>query len=118
LIKLREREGVSEADLVASLDVTAAGELAGEASCLSALVFEGARLDEMVDQVVRSLEFSALAKYSFGLAQLFNAFYHRYPILNEDQVQRKRWRAAGVAYFRDQLTQALDVMGIHVPSRM
>jgi arginyl-tRNA synthetase len=68
--------------------------------------------------VVRSLEFSALAKYVFGLAQLFNAFYHRYPILNEERVDRKRWRAAGVAYFRAQLTGALQLMGIEVPSRM
>ena len=78
-------------------------------------MLEAARLDEIVDQVVRSLEFSSLAKYAFGLAQLFNAFYHRYPILNEEQADRKRWRAAGVAYFRTQLTRALDLMGIEVP---
>ena len=89
-----------------------------EASDLWALVLEASRLDETVDQVVRSLEFSSLAKYAFGLAQLFNAFYHRYPLLNEEDVERKRWRAAGVAYFRRQLTRALDVMGIEVPSRM
>ena len=73
---------------------------------------------EVVDQVVGSLEFSGLAKYAFGLAQKFNAFYHRYPILNEEDVHRKRWRAAGVAYFRTQLTVALDLMGIEVPTRM
>ena len=67
---------------------------------------------------MRSLEFSALAKYAFGLAQLFNAFYHQYSILNEEQVERKRWRAAGVAYFRSQLIRALDLMGIEVPARM
>ena len=67
---------------------------------------------------MRALEFSVLAKYAFGLAQLFNAFYHRYPILNEEDPARKRWRAAGVAYFRAQLTRALDLMGIEVPIRM
>ena len=51
---------------------------------LWALVFEASRLDEIVEQVVRSLEFSVLAKYAFGLAQMFNAFYHQYPILNEE----------------------------------
>jgi arginyl-tRNA synthetase len=59
-----------------------------------------------------------LAKYTFGLAQTFNAFYHRYPILSEERVDRKRWRAAGVSYVRTQLTRALDLMGIDVPSRM
>jgi len=116
--KLLEREGVSEADVLGALAGTPAGELEGASSELWALALEAARLDEIVDQVVRSLEFSSLAKYAFGLAQLFNAFYHRYPILKEEDADRKRWRAAGVAYFRAQLTRALDLMGIEVPSRM
>jgi arginyl-tRNA synthetase len=67
---------------------------------------------------MRALEFSILAKWAFGLAQLFNAFYHRFPILNEERLEHKQWRAAGVAYVRTQLTCALDLMGIAVPSRM
>jgi arginyl-tRNA synthetase len=123
--KLQEREGLTEADVVRDLDTTASDELvetpeasAGGDHALWAVVFEAARLDEVVEQVVRSLEFSGLAKYAFGLAQTFNAFYHRYPILNEERADRKRWRAAGVAYVRTQLTRALDLMGIEVPSRM
>ncbi|MGB7220512.1 MAG: arginine--tRNA ligase [Vicinamibacterales bacterium] len=116
--KLREREGLTEADLARDLDRRPAEELNGEPSDLWALVLEAGRLDEIVDQAVRSLEFSVLAKYAFGLAQLFNAFYHRYPVINEEQADRKGWRAAGVVYFRQQLTRALDVMGIEVPVRM
>jgi arginyl-tRNA synthetase len=119
--KLRDREGLTEADLLdggAPLESLAAEELTDENSDLWALVLEASRLDEVVDQVVRSLEFSGLAKYAFGLAQLFNAFYHRYPVLNEERTERKRWRAAGVAYFRSQLTKTLELMGIEVPSRM
>ena len=122
LRKLEEREGVSEADVLGSLDQMASDEITVQseeaAHDLWAVVFEASRLDEIVEQVVRSLEFSGLAKYTFGLAQTFNAFYHRYPILNEEQADRKRWRAAGVAYVRTQLTKALDLMGIEVPSRM
>jgi len=123
--KLQEREGLREADVLRDLETTPATELleapeagAGGDHVLWAVVFEASRLDEVVEQVVRSLEFSGLAKYTFGLAQTFNAFYHRYPILNEEQADRKRWRAAGVAYVRTQLTRALDLMGIEVPSRM
>jgi arginyl-tRNA synthetase len=119
--KLRERDGTSETDVVAALPQSAADELQpadGEAYDLWALVFEASRLDDIVDQTIRALEFSILAKYAFGLAQLFNAFYHRFPILNEEDVNRRRWRAAGVAYFRAQLTRALDLMGIEVPGRM
>ena len=116
--KLQERERVSERDILAALDATHAEELNKDGSELWALVLEAARLDDIVDQVVRSLEFSVLAKYAFGLAQLFNTFYHHCPILNEEQADNKRWRAAGVAYCRAQLTRALDLMGIDVPSRM
>jgi arginyl-tRNA synthetase len=117
-VKLRDREQITESDVMEALGATPPEELTADQSELWALVLEAARLDEIVDQVVRSLEFSALAKYAFGLAQLFNAFYHRYPILNEEALPRKRWRAAGVAYFRTQLARALDLMGIEVPSRM
>ena len=57
-----------------------------------------------------------LAKYGFGLAQLFNAFYHRAQILNEERDDVRRWRAAAVAYFRQQLTRVLDLMGVAVPA--
>jgi arginyl-tRNA synthetase len=125
--KLKERDGLSEADIVRTLDGIAAAEIVGagepgpagaDSHDLWAVVFEAARLDDVVEQVIRSLEFSILAKYAFGLAQTFNAFYHRYSILNEEQPDRKRWRAAGVAYYRAQLTRALDLMGIEVPARM
>jgi arginyl-tRNA synthetase len=120
--KLQEREGVSEADVLEKLDRSAPAELTDASDDPShdlwALVFEASRLDEVVETVVRSLEFSGLAKYTFGLAQTFNAFYHRYPILSEEDADRKRWRAAGVAYVRVQLTRALDLMGIDVPNRM
>lgn len=122
LAKLAEREGVPEADLLAGLDALASDELQQDAEAdphdLWALVFEASRLDDIVEQTIRGLEFSILAKYTFGLAQLFNAFYHRRQVLKEEDAARRRWRAAGVAYVRDQLTRALGLMGIAVPSRM
>jgi arginyl-tRNA synthetase len=118
--KLRDREGVGEAEFLSPLGGTPTDELTGAASGhdLWALVLEASRLDEVAEQAVRTLEFSVLAKYAFGLAQMFNAFYHRYPILNEDRDDARRWRAAAVSYFRNQLTGALDLMGIAVPPRM
>jgi arginyl-tRNA synthetase len=119
MAKLADRERLTEADVIAQLDTAPDSELADDSEgALWSIVFEAARLDEVVEQVVRSLEFSALAKYTFGLAQMFNAFYHRYPVLGEEDAARKRWRAAGVAYFRSQMTRALSLMGIDVPARM
>jgi arginyl-tRNA synthetase len=118
--KLREREGVDEAAVIAALGGLHVAELTADSEDhgLWALVLEASRLDEIAQQAVRSLEFAGLAKWAFGLAQLFNAFYHRYPVLSEESRDAKLWRAAGVAYFRVQMTRALDLMGIDVPSRM
>ncbi|MSO83392.1 MAG: arginine--tRNA ligase [Acidobacteria bacterium] len=118
--KLRQRDGLDEAALLTSLKDVPAGELLGENGSheLWSLVLEASRLDEIVEQVIRSLEFSVLAKYAFSLAQAFNAFYHRSHILNEERDDVRRWRAAGVIYLRDQLTRAMDLMGIDVPPRM
>jgi arginyl-tRNA synthetase len=118
--KLRDREAVAEADFLSPLGETPTAELTGEAHGhdLWALVLEAARLDEVVEQAVRTLEFSVVAKHAFGLAQMFMAFYQRYPILKEPRDDVRRWRAAAVSYARTQLVGALDVMGIPVPPRM
>jgi arginyl-tRNA synthetase len=118
--KLREREGLAEADVLAALSSTAPDALLGREGDddMWNLVLEASRLDDIVEQVVRSLEFAVLAKYGFGLAQMFNGFYHKASILNEDRQDVRRWRAAAVAYFRQQLTRVLDLMGISVPQRM
>ena len=49
---------------------------------------------------------------------MFNGFYHKAPILKEDRQDVRRWRAAALVYFRQQLTRALELMGIGVPVRM
>jgi arginyl-tRNA synthetase len=118
--KLQQRESVDEAALLKTLREVPAGELNGENGSheVWALALDAARLDEVVEQTIRSLEFSVLAKYAFSLAQAFNAFYHRAPILNEERNDVRRWRAAAVIYVRNQLTRALDLMGIEVPPRM
>jgi arginyl-tRNA synthetase len=119
--KLKEREGRDESAMLAALDATADTVLTSdneEAHDLWGLVLEASRLDDVVDQAVRTLELSVVAKFAFGLAQAFNGFYHRYPILNEERQDARTWRAAAVAYCRNQLTTALGLMGCAVPSRM
>ncbi len=118
--KLQDRDGIGEAQLLADLAGTRPDALNGADGDheLWALVLEASRLDDIVEQVVRSLEFAVLAKYGFGLAQMFNAFYHKAPILNEERPDVRRWRAAAVVYFRQQLVRVLDLMGISVPPRM
>jgi arginyl-tRNA synthetase len=120
LQKLRDRDGLGDADVLSKLAATSPAELVESMDDhgLWALTLEAARLDDVAQQSVRGLEFSSLAKWAFALAQLFNAYYHRYPVLNEERADARLWRAAAVAYFRNQLTRALDLMGIEIPVRM
>ena len=119
--KLKDREGLGAEEVMAALPSAASGPLTDgseDADALWGLVLEASRLDEVVEQAVRTLELSVLAKYAFGLAQQFNAFYHSFSILKEDRVDVRLWRAAAVAYYRRQLTSALELMGCAVPERM
>jgi arginyl-tRNA synthetase len=117
--KLKERTGQDEAAVRAAVETLPADPLTGsDGDELWGLVLDAARLDEVVEQVVRTLEFSVLAKHAFALAQAFNGFYHKASILNEERADVRAWRAAGIAYLRTQLTAALDLMGIVVPARM
>ena len=87
---------------------------------LWALVLEASRLDDVVEQVVRSLEFAVLAKYRLRAGADVQRVLPESgaSILNEERADVRRWRAAAVVYFRQQLTRVLDLMGVAVPARM
>ncbi len=118
--KLRERDGVTAESIADHLDALSPAALVEgeEADELWGLVLEASRLDEIVDSAVRALEISHLAKFTFTLAQSFNTFYHRQPIMREEREDVRLWRAAAVAYCKRQLTRSLELMGCSVPTRM
>jgi arginyl-tRNA synthetase len=72
----------------------------------------------LVDQCIATTEPAYLAKHAFQLAQLFNTFYHRHPILSEPDEKRKQFLLATVAVVRRELIRALAVMGVTVPPVM
>jgi len=77
-----------------------------------------ARFREAASQAAASLELSLLAKFAFGLAQRFNTFYHRFPVMKEPDPS---WRAARVTLtwlFLAQMRRACSLMGIPIPDRM
>jgi len=121
LAKLKEREGMDAAgvlDALAAAPAEAIADGSGASDDLWGLVLEAARLDDLVEQAVRTLELSVLAKWAFALAQQFNGFYHAYPVLKEERADVRLWRAGAIEYYRRQLTTALDLMGCAVPERM
>ncbi len=72
----------------------------------------------VIDQCIATTEPAYLAKHVFQLAQMFNTFYHRYPILIEPDEERKRFLLATAAVVRRELIRALKVLGIEVPKVM
>ena len=72
----------------------------------------------IVEQCIATTEPAYLAKHVFQLAQLFNTFYHRHPILTEPDEKRKQFLLATIAVVRRELIRTLAVMGITVPPVM
>jgi len=72
----------------------------------------------VIDQCIATTEPAYLAKHVFQLAQMFNTFYHRHPILSEQDETRKKFLLATTAVVRRELIRALGVMGIGVPAVM
>ncbi len=82
------------------------------------LVYTASRIDEVADQVARSMEPATLARFAFLLAQKFSLFYHTYRVLSEQDDDRRRLLLVIVQFVRDSLERTLDLLGITVPERM
>jgi arginyl-tRNA synthetase len=82
------------------------------------LVLQLSRVEGVTRQAVESLELSALAKQAYLLAQAFNSFYHRYPVLQEPDAAARELRTAAVLLYHDGMVDLLAQMGIDSPERM
>jgi arginyl-tRNA synthetase len=82
------------------------------------LWFAASQSSQVVEQCIATTEPAYVAKHAVRLAQLFNAFYHRYPILSEPDERRKQFLLSTVSVVRRELTRTLAVMGISVPPAM
>jgi arginyl-tRNA synthetase len=82
------------------------------------LWLSAAKTSYIVGQCIATTEPAYLAKHAFQLAQLFNTFYHRYPILSETDEGRRKFLLATAAVVRRELIRVLAAMGIGVPPVM
>ena len=106
-----EATHLSAADLATHLNGEAGNEI-------WELWLASSKTSYIIDQCIATTEPAYLAKHVFQLAQLFNTFYHRHPILSEPDEARKRFLLATVAVVRRELIRCLAVMGITVPPVM
>src|SRR5207245_2627625 len=89
-----------------------------EANEIWELWLAASKTSYIVDQCIATTEPAYLAKHAFQMAQLFNYFYHRHPILTEPDKSRKKFLLATAAVVRRELIRALGVIGITVPPVM
>jgi arginyl-tRNA synthetase len=119
LRKVAERLGPREIDpgvLVGSLNLDHLDEEALAEHWTLALLLS--RVRPVVRQAVESLELATVAKHAYVLAQTFNSFYHRYPVVQEGDEVVRRTRIALVELYQAGMTRLLGLMGIEMPDRM
>jgi arginyl-tRNA synthetase len=82
------------------------------------LILEVAQIGDLVERAVGSLELSLVARQALEIAQRFNTFYHRHPILQESDPALRAARLATVQVFSRGLEKLSELLGIPMPERM
>jgi arginyl-tRNA synthetase len=82
------------------------------------LILEVAQIGDLVEKAVAALELSLVARQALEIAQRFNTFYHRHPILQERDLAVRAARLATVQIFRRGLENLAELLGIPTPERM
>ena len=98
-------------------DTSTIADLLGDEGIWS-LLLQAARLEEAIQQTIRTLEVSYMAKHTFALAQQLNLFYHSYHILSESDPIKKCFYLTVADTARRGLVKSLDLLGIQVPEKM
>ena len=82
------------------------------------VLLAASKAESAVERAVAAGEPANVAKYAFQLAQAFNNFYHQYPIIHEENREKKVFLLWMTEFFRGQLERTLGVLGIEVPQYM
>ncbi len=82
------------------------------------IALDAASIPDAAERSVEALEPATLARHAFGLAQSFNHFYHRQPILQETDAAVRNRRVAIARIFEREMARLLELLGIPQPERM
>jgi arginyl-tRNA synthetase len=82
------------------------------------IVLAISKADSALAHAIASGEPAHVARYAFQLAQVFNSFYHSYPVLQEPDPERRTFLLWMTEYFRRHLESTLGILGITVPQYM
>jgi len=82
------------------------------------LLLAASKADSALEDAVAAGEPAHVAKYAFQLAQAFNNFYHQYPIIHEQNREKKVFLLWMTDFFRRQLERTAAILGIPIPEYM
>ena len=82
------------------------------------LLLQVSKAESIIRNAVGSGEPAHVAKYAFQLAQAFNVFYHDFPVLTEEDPDKRAFLLWMTGYFHAQLEGTLRILGIEVPLYM
>jgi arginyl-tRNA synthetase len=82
------------------------------------MLLTASKADAAVERAAAAGEPTHVAKYAFQLAQTFANFYQKYPIIHEQNREKKVFLPWMTGFFRAQLEHALDILGIETPPYM
>ncbi|HLY18788.1 MAG TPA: arginine--tRNA ligase [Bryobacteraceae bacterium] len=117
ILRKLEENGEAIPDFAAELPADAvARQLASEG--FWQVLLAASKADAAVEGAVAAGEPAHVARYAFQLAQTFNNFYHLYPIIHEQNREKKVFLLWMTDFFRKQLERTLDILGIQVPAYM
>jgi len=112
-----EQKGERVPDFRAELNAAAFGHQL-QSEDFWQLLLAASKADRALERAVTAGEPAHVAKYAFQVAQAFNNFYHLYPIIHEQNREKKVFLLWMTDFFRSQLERTLDVLGIEVPAYM
>jgi arginyl-tRNA synthetase len=117
ILRKFEERGGKVPDFAAELDRAAmARQLQSED--FWQMLLAASKADAALERAVTAGEPAHVAKYAFQLAQAFNNFYHQYPIIHEENREKRVFLLWMTDYFRRQLERTAGILGIRIPAYM
>ena len=82
------------------------------------VLLAASKADSAVENALTAGEPAHVARYAFQLAQAFSNFYQKYPVIHEENREKKVFLLWMTDFFRRQLERTADILGIEIPSYM
>ena len=82
------------------------------------MLLAASKADSALERRGENGEPAHVAKYAFQLAQAFSNFYQKYPIIHEQDREKKVFLLWMTDFFRRQLERTAGILGIQIPAYM